>query len=185
MKTRFKESTSSKRRAARITQPSLKSGKGVKLEKSLTINRPASEIYSFWRHLENLPRFMVHLKSVTERGDGTSHWIMETSKGKELEWDARIIEERPNEMISWQSLEEADVDNAGSVWFTPAAGGRGTVVRVSMKYSPPGGKVGVAIAKLTGQSAEKELAEDLFRFKALMESGEVPRTQGQPNGGKK
>jgi uncharacterized membrane protein len=184
MKTRFEDTTVKKRRAAQVTQPALKSGKGEKLKKSLTINRPASELYAFWRHLENLPRFMVHLKSVTERGNGTSHWIIETSKGKELEWDARIIEDRPNEMISWQSLEGADVENAGSVWFTPAPSGRGTVVRVSMKYSPPGGKVGAILAKLTGQGAEKELAEDLFRFKALMETGEVPTTQGQPNGGK-
>jgi uncharacterized membrane protein len=173
MKMRFKDT--SKRRAARITQPALKSGKGVKLEKSITINRTAHEIYSFWRRLENLPRFMVHLKSVTELDDGSSHWVMKTSMGKELQWDARIIEDRPNEMISWQSLENADVDNAGSVWFTAAAGGRGTIVKVSMKFSPPGGKVGAALAKLTGHSAEKELAKDLFRFKALMETGERRR----------
>ena len=116
---------------------------------------------------------MVHLDSVTEREDGTSHWVMRTSKGKELEWDARIIEERPNEMISWQSLEDADVDNAGSVWFTAAPGGRGTVVKVSLKYSPPGGKLGEVVAKLTGQSGDKQIADDLFRFKALMEGGEV------------
>src|SRR5437588_12542488 len=108
MKTRFPQSTVAKRRAARITQPSLKSGKGIKIEKSLTINRPVHELYSFWRRLENLPRFMAHLESVSERYDGTSHWVMKTSRGKVLEWDARIIEEKLDEMISWQSLEGAD-----------------------------------------------------------------------------
>src|SRR5437588_8871588 len=119
MKTRFTDRTISQRRAARITQPNLKSGKGVKVQKSVTINRPVAELYSFWRRFENLPRFMLYLQSVTERADGTSHWVMRTPKDKQLEWDARIIEERPNEMISWQSLEHADVVNAGSVWFTP------------------------------------------------------------------
>ncbi len=168
MKTRHSDKTT-KRQAASITQPSLKSGKGTKLEESITINRPVNEVYAFWRNFENLPRFMVHLESVTAREDGTSHWVMKTSKGKELEWEARIIEERPNEMISWQSLEDADVDNAGSVWFSPGSEGQSTTVRVQMKYSPPGGKIGAAIARMTGQDPEKELAEDLSRFKALME----------------
>ena len=127
---------------------------------------------------------MVHLQSVVEHADGTSHWVMKTDKGKELEWDARLIEARPHEVISWQSLEDADVDNAGSVWFTPASGGRGTVVRVKMRYNPPGGKVGVALSKITGQSADKQISDDLFRFKALMEAGEVPTNEGQPRGGK-
>src|SRR3954471_731434 len=104
MKTRHSDKAT-KRQGARITQPSLKSGKGSKLEESVTINRPVEVVYSFWRRLENLPRFMVHLESVTEGDEGVSHWVMKTSKGKQLEWDARIIEERPNEMISWQSLE--------------------------------------------------------------------------------
>jgi len=172
MKTRHSDKTP-KSRAARITQPSLKSGKGLKLEESVTINRPVNEVYSFWRNFENLPRFMVHLESVTAREDGTSHWIMKTSMGKELEWEARIIEERPNEMISWQSLEDADVDNAGSVWFIPDSGGQSTTVRVKMKYSPPGGKIGAALAKMSGQDPEKELAEDLSRFKTLMETQDL------------
>src|SRR6185437_13871799 len=102
---------------------------------SVTINRSPDEIYSFWRQLENLPRFMNHIKSVTQLGDNISHWVVKTSAGQELEWDARLIEDKPGQMLSWQSLEGADVDNAGSVWFTPATGGRGTVVKVAMKYS--------------------------------------------------
>jgi len=159
-----------KRENARITQPALKSGKGIKMEETVTIHRPVSEVYAFWRRLENLPQFMRHLQSVTERADGTSHWCMKTSAGKELEWDAQIIEERPDEMISWQSLENADVDNAGSVWFQKGPDDQSTIVRVQMKYSPPGGKIGAVLAKLSGQRAEKELSEDLNRFKELMES---------------
>src|ERR1044071_5668960 len=141
MKTRLAEKDYSRARALE-PHASLKSGEGMKVEQSITINRPPDEIYSFWRQLENLPRFMDHVKSVTQTGNGISHWVVRTSSGQEFEWDARLIEDKPGQMISWQSLDGADVDNAGSVWFTPASDGQGTFVKVSMKYSPPGGQLG-------------------------------------------
>jgi uncharacterized membrane protein len=98
MRTRFQEKATRERQAARITQPKFKDAKGLHLEKSVTINHSPEELYRFWRRFENLPRFMIHLESVVDRGDGTSHWVLRT-KGKELKWDARIIEDRPNEMI--------------------------------------------------------------------------------------
>ncbi len=152
--------------------PAVAGGKGLKLEKAVTIGRPPSEVYAFWRRLENLPRFMHHLESVTERDSTHSHWVVKGPR-KPVHWDAEIIEDRPNEMISWRSLPGADVDNAGSVWFTPAPGGRGTAVKVALKYSPPAGKLGARIAKLWGRDAEAEIEEDLLRFKALLET-EIP-----------
>lgn len=184
MKTRFVEKNYSRGRTTTV-QPSLKSGEGTKMEKAVTINRSPEEIYTFWRQLENLPRFMEHIQSVTQTGEGISHWVVKTSHDRTLEWDARLIEDKPGQMLSWQSLEGADVDNAGSVWFTPATGGRGTVVKVSMKYSPPGGKFGAMMAKLFGDSAEKQMAEDLFRLKSLLETGETPTIEGQSRGGDK
>jgi uncharacterized membrane protein len=181
MKTRFADKNISTARAVE-PRPSLKSGEGEKLEKSITINRSPDEIYAFWRKLENLPRFMQHIQSITENPGGTSHWIVKTDQDRTLEWDARLIEDKPGQMLSWQSLEGADMDNAGSVWFTPATGGRGTVVKVSMKYSPPGGKLGAMIAKLFGDNAEKQMSEDLFRLKSLLETGESPTTEGQSRG---
>jgi uncharacterized membrane protein len=177
MKPRFAEKTSSRGRKPRSAGPSLKSGEGKKLESSVTINRSPQELYSFWRRFENLPRFMTHIESVTQKGDNLWHWVVKTSKGKELEWDSRIIEDKPNQMISWQSLDDADMDNAGSVWFTPAADGRGTVVKVAMKYSPPGGKVGAWLATISGDRAEQNFAEELLRFKSLMETGAVSTTE--------
>ena len=177
MKTRFVERNTADRRA---TEPhaSLKSGEGEKLEQSITINRAPSEIYSFWRQLENLSRFMQHIKSVTQTGDGISHWVVETTHGAKFEWDARLIEDKPGEMLSWQSLDGADVDNAGSVWFTPAGDGQSTVVKVAMKYAPPGGMIGALMAKVFGDSAEKQMMEDLVRLKNLLESpGHPPVTQ--------
>ena len=171
MKTRLIERTGTRRRAPTGMKPSLKSGRGVKVTMSITIARPPDEVYSFWRQFDNLSRFMAHVVSVTETGD-TSHWVIKTSAGKQLQWDSRIIEDKPGEMISWRSLEGADVDNAGSVWFTPTTSGH-TRLKVAMKYSPPGGKVGAALAKLFGDSAKDELVEDLKRLKALLEKDET------------
>ena len=121
---------------------SVPTGKGVKVEKAITIGLPVQEVYSFWRRLENLPRFMNHLESVVRHDEKHSRWTVKTPGGKRVQWEAEIIEERENEIISWRSLLGSDVDNAGSVWFTPASGGRGTVVKVALKYLPLPAKPG-------------------------------------------
>jgi uncharacterized membrane protein len=144
----------------------------------MTINRSPQDLFNFWRNLENLPRFMRHLESVQNFGQ-RSHWVARGPLGVRVEWDAEIYRERPNEMIAWRSLEGADVDNTGSVHFTPAPVGRGTEVRVVLKYDPPAGKAGAAVAKLFGKAPEQQIREDLRRFKQLMEAGEVPTTEGQ------
>jgi uncharacterized membrane protein len=149
---------------------SVPSDKGVRVDKVITIGRPVPVVYSFWRHPENLPRFMRHIQAVTVRDDLHSHWEVKTVGGKVVTWDAEIIEARENEMISWRSLPGAEVDNAGSVWFTPVPGGNGTVVRVSLKYVPPAGKAGILVAKLFGQDAEAEIDDDLHRLKDLLET---------------
>ncbi|MDT7541603.1 MAG: hypothetical protein QOE33_1507 [Acidobacteriota bacterium] len=161
---------------------SVKGGRGVKVEKSLTINRPAAELYKFWRNFENLPRFMNHLEAVRVTGDTRSHWVAKGPAGSSVEWDAEIYNEKENELIAWRSLEGSQVDNAGSVHFTPASGGRGTVLRVSLKYDPPAGIIGAAVARLFGESPAQQIDEDLRRFKQLMEAGEVATTTGQSSG---
>ncbi|MCA1591632.1 MAG: DUF2892 domain-containing protein, partial [Acidobacteria bacterium] len=115
---------------------SVPGNRGIKLEKSVTINRSPEELYAFWRNFENLPRIMNHLESVRVTGEGRSHWIAKAPAGTTVEWGAEIYNEKANEMIAWRSLEGADVDSAGSVHFEPATGGRGTVVRVILKYDP-------------------------------------------------
>ena len=155
---------------------------GAKLEKSVLINRSPSEIYAFWRNLENLPQFMRHLEEVRSIGGGRSHWVAKGPLGARVEWDAEIINERPNEMIAWRSLEGSSVATAGSVHFVPAPGGRGTEVRVSLKYDPPGGKIGIEVAKLFGEDAESQVQHDLTRLKLVLEAGELSTTYGQTSG---
>jgi uncharacterized membrane protein len=154
----------------------------VRVEKSITINKSPEECYSFWRNFENLPRFMLHLQSVRPTGDGRTHWIARGPAGAKVEWDAEITGERPNECISWRSLENADVDNSGTVRFERAPGGRGTIVRVAMYYSPPVAGLATTVASLFGQDPEQEIAKDLRRFKQVLETGEVVTTEGQPAG---
>jgi uncharacterized membrane protein len=154
----------------------------IRLAQSVTINRSPEEIYRFWRDLQNLPRFMKHLESVRATGDKRSHWAAKAPAGRTVEWDAEITEDRPNELIAWRSLEGADVDSVGHVRFERAPGGRGTIVKVEMQYSPPAGRVGATVAKLLGAGPEWRIKDDLRRFKQLMEVGEIITTEGQPAG---
>jgi uncharacterized membrane protein len=156
--------------------------RGTKVEKSVTINRPAAELYSFWRNFENLPRFMNHLEAVRVTGGDRSHWVAKAPAGTSVEWDAEIYNEKEGELIAWRTLEGSQVASAGSVRFESAPNGRGTVVRVSLKYDPPGGKLGSLVARLFGENPEQQIEEDLGRFKQLMETGEVATTKGQSSG---
>jgi uncharacterized membrane protein len=139
-------------------------------------------VYAFWRNFENLPRFMRHLESVTCDGPQKSHWVARAPAGRRVSWDAEVVDEQPNSRIAWRSLEDADVRNAGTVEFERAPGGRGTNIRVSLSYVPPGGKVGAVIAKLFGEEPGQQVHEDLRRLKQLLEAGEVPTVAGQPRG---
>jgi uncharacterized membrane protein len=154
---------------------------GIHVQKSITINRSPEELYSFWRDFENLPKFMRHLKSVQVTGDKRSHWKARAPLGGTVEWDAEVVEDRPNELISWRSLPNADVDNAGEIRFEKAAGNRGTVVKVNMWYRPPGDIAGAALARIFGEEPEQQIIDDLFRFKQLMETGDIISNAG-PSG---
>ena len=154
---------------------------GVRVDRSTTINATREQVYAFWRNLENLPRFMKHVQCVKQMDDTHSHWIVKGPAGN-VEWDAEIINEVPNELIAWRSLPGASIDNAGSVRFEHATAGRGTKVTVSLQYAPPAGQIGVALAKLLGNDPEHEVDAELHRLKNIMEAGEIPTATGQPAG---
>ncbi|MEO8285994.1 MAG: SRPBCC family protein [Chloroflexota bacterium] len=145
----------------------------MKVKKVVTINGTQEEAYNFWHNFENLPRFMRHLESVNVAGNGISHWKVKAPAGQTVEWDAETVEDRPNELIAWRSLEGADVKNSGVVRFKRATGDRGTWIDVELDYDPPAGKAGVLVAKIFGEEPEKQLYDDLRAFKQVMELGEV------------
>ncbi len=163
---------------SRGTSGSTRRSSQIRVEEVATINRSIDEVYEFWRNFSNLPRFMRNLESVDIIDDRRSHWRVKAPGGTTVEWEAEIVQDVRNEWIAWRSLEGADVPNSGSVRFQRAPGARGTEVRVQMQYSPPGGRVGRGIAWLFGKSAEQQVHEDLHRFKQLMETGEVPISDG-------
>jgi uncharacterized membrane protein len=162
------------------TREQLGGSRGIHVEQAVTVMKPVSEVYRFWRNLENLPTFMQHLESVAEREEGISHWVARGPAGMKVEWDARIINEVDNKVIGWQSLEGSMVSTAGSVNFRET--GHGTEVHVHLQYNPPGGKLGAAIAWMFGEEPNIQVREDLRRFKRLLETGEIPTTEGQPSG---
>lgn len=154
----------------------------LELKASTTVNLPPDEVYRFWRDLENLPRFMLHLRSVSEGADGRTHWEANAPVRRKVRWDAEITGDEPGRRISWRSLPGADIDNSGTVHFAPAPGDRGTEVRVVLHYDVPGGRVGRLTAKLLGEEPDQQVRDDLRRFKQVLETGDVVRTDGLPHG---
>jgi uncharacterized membrane protein len=150
----------------------------TQVKNSLIINRAPEELYQYWRDFENLPRIMKHLESVRTTGEGRSHWVAKAPAGTTVEWDAEVTEDRPNELIAWRSLEGSQVENSGSVRFETAPGNRGTIVKVEINYTPPGGALGTLVAKLFGEEPGQQAQESLRSFKQLMETGEVVVSDG-------
>jgi len=147
--------------------------KAIKVERAVTIDRPRDELFAFWRNFENLPRFMEHLVSVRVDTPTRSHWEAKAPGGKTVEWDAEIVNEVPYEIIAWKSVGEPDVANAGAVNFFDAPGGRGTIVRVTLDYEPPAGRLGAMLSHFTAEEPDRQIREDLRKFKQLMETGEI------------
>jgi uncharacterized membrane protein len=156
--------------------------RAINVEECITIGRSASDLYAFWRDLRNLPRIMRHLERVDVLDDRNSRWVAAGPGGRLFEWEAVITQERPDELIAWKTTGTPDVASRGSVRFRPASGDRGTVVEVILQYRPPGGRIGAGIAKLFGREPAQEIREDLKRFKAEMETGEIPTVEGQSRG---
>ena len=154
----------------------------IEVTKAVTIQRPAEEVYGFWRDFENLPSFMEHLESVDVQDGGRSRWTAKGPAGRSIEWEAELVDDRPAERLSWRSLPGATVENEGSVDFRPAPGDRGTEITVRLRYAPPGGTLGAAVAKLLGEEPATQLADDLRRFKQVMETGEIARSDSTPRG---
>ena len=158
------------------------SRRAIEAKGAITINRPVGKVFSYWHDLENLPRFMAHLESVESLGGGRSRWRVAAPARVKLAWEAEVSEERIDELIAWRSLPDAKVTNWGAVEFRPAAGRRGTEVRVRLHYDPPGRRLGATIAKLFGESPDQQVKDDLRRFKQVLETGEVVRSEGSPEG---
>lgn len=154
----------------------------TRLTTAVTVNQPPEEVYRHWRDLSQLPQFMHHLEAVQPAGDDRWHWVARAPAGTTVEWDAEIVQDRPGEVLAWRSVGNGAVTHNGSVRFSPAPGDRGTEVTVQMEYAPPGGRAGAAVATLFGERPEQQIRDDLRRFKQVVETGDVVRSDGAPEG---
>ena len=157
------------------TRVALAGARGIHVREAVRLERPRSELYAFWRRLDNLPRFMAHVASVTDLGGGRSHWVATGPADVAVEWDAEIVNEIENEVIGWRSIAGSDIATAGSVRFTTARQGRSTQVSVHLQYAAPGGRAGRLLALVLGRDPASMIREDLRRLKQLLEAGEIPR----------
>lgn len=155
---------------------------GIRVERAITVGREPSEVFVFWRDFTNLATFMENVESIQMLENGRTYWTVKGPAGTSVSWEAEIVNEEPDRLIAWRSLEGAEVSNAGSVRFTPAPGGRGTEIYVKLEYAPPAGKAGEIVAKLFGKDPNQQVAGDLRRLKQLLETGEIATVDGQSSG---
>jgi uncharacterized membrane protein len=141
--------------------------------RSVTINRPRSELFAFWRDFTNLAGFMENVERVDVLDDKRSHWVVKAPAGKTVEWTATITDEEEGAFIAWASDRGADVPNSGRIEFRDAQGNRGTIVTATILYDPPVGIIGKVIAKMFQREPAIQARRDLRRFKQLMETGEI------------
>jgi uncharacterized membrane protein len=173
----------SRTRKRRPDMPTLAAGRGLHVERTMTVRRPPQEVYRAWRDLAQLPRLLPdHLVSVTPSDPGRSRWVVSGPAGVQVTWEAELTADEPGRLMAWRSSPGSNVDVAGSVRFSAAPAGRGTEVKVILAYSPPGGKAGAAAAALLGQGGDRLVREALRRFKQLMEAGEVAVAIPDPHG---
>lgn len=154
----------------------------LQLKASVTVRCTPQEAYDYWRDFERLPQFMGHLRSVTVDGQGRSTWTANAPIKKQVTWQAEMTGDEPGRRISWKSLPGADVANSGTVHFAETPDGSATEVRVSLHYDVPGGALGRAVARLWGEEPTQQVHDDLRRLKAIIETGDVVRSDALPDG---
>lgn len=160
-----------------LPPPEDKDGK-VWVRTSAIIQADPHDLYAMWRDIEAAPRWQEQIQQVIRTGDNTSHWVMQKDD-KTIEWDAEVLADEPGKRIAWRTT-GGDIDQAGEVVFEPAPTGRGTMVTVLQEFKL--GKIAMAWESLTDRNPKQGVIENLRHFKALAETGEIPRTQGQPHG---
>ncbi|OYU81261.1 MAG: cyclase [Flavobacterium sp. BFFFF1] len=144
----------------------------INIRTSMSIDKPVSEVYAFWRNLENLPRFMKHLETVKEINKTTSHWCVKVPGGiGHISWTANILMDEKDEMLSWKSVPGSTIDNGGKIVFTENGRG-GTDLDINISYHAPLGIAGDVAAKLLNGFFERMVHTDIENVKSYMESGQ-------------
>ncbi len=147
---------------------------------SMTIKESAQELYSLWRNPENFQRIFAHFAQISVTSNESSHWVIRAPLGKTIEWDAWITEERPGEAIRWKASDDSKLPNWGQLTFRQAPGDKGTELVLDLHFDPPGGVFGQKVSDIFGIVPRTIATQALRRFKSLVETGEIPAVEPQP-----
>jgi uncharacterized membrane protein len=159
-----------------LTRTASKDGR-MRFVKTIIVDRPPEEVYAFWRDLRNLPRFMERLESIQILSDRISRWKGRAPAGMTVEWNSEITRDEPDSLMEWRSVEGSQMSTTGAVRFERATGGRGTLVRLEVEYTPPGGPIGAAVARLSGAEPGQQVENGLRRMKQILETGDIVRSE--------
>lgn len=142
----------------------------LKVRTHIVVNRPRSEVYAFWRRLENLPLFMRHLEHIDELDGRTSVWRLRMPGGMEdIRWETRIVKDEKDTELSWHSVEGAVIRNTGKVNFSDTPG-KGTRIDVMIVYGVAPGPVGERIAALLTPAFRQRVEADIHQYKDYLEN---------------
>lgn len=158
---------------------------GERVAAATTVMRSAADLYAVWRNIAGLPAFVDRLESARAIDAVRSHWVLRGPGDVSFEWEAELIRDVPDDTLAWRTTPDAAFPHAGAITFTELPHGRGTQVRLTVSYLPPGGVLGTAIGHLAGDEVRTFLRLALHRFRQLMETGEIPTTRNQPRGAEK
>ena len=151
------------------------------VEYSITIERPAKELYRAWRDPATLPRIMAFLAEIRSTGDGRSEWRAGGPLGQSHDWVMQVTEEQPDALIRANASDGSALVTECEVRFRAAPAGRGTIATLRVRFDPPGGMLGDVAARFFDGVVPKELASKaLHYFKSLVLTGEIPTTDRQP-----
>ncbi len=164
------------------TVSSIPGKRGLRVQRSMTVNRSAEDLFNYWYDIEKAPRYMDYIQSVMRTGERTSHWVAQGPMNKTIEWNSELLQVVPNKSISWHAHGKPTTANAGKVSFDSAPNGHGTIVTLELDFLQFQGALGTGIGNLIGHIPEKQALETLRHFKEIMEAGEVPTIKGQPTG---
>jgi uncharacterized membrane protein len=168
--------------ASTTTVPWLQTSIPNSFSAQVAINASPERLYGLWRDVQNLPRFMERLESVTRLDDRHSRWVIRTAQGAKVEWDSEITEDVPNERIAWHAAGGLPYSHQGQVIFQPLGKDRGTTVLVRWELDSKLASVGAALAMLLGDNPKVRVTQELRAFKQWVETGEMATTRGQPSG---
>jgi len=142
-------------------------------QRSITIEKPAEELYRAWRDPGHLAAIFGDLLEIEGLADGRSRWRARLPIGKTFEWTTSTVADRPGELIAWRSEPGSPFELEGSVRFRPAPRDWGTEVTLSLGFGAPGSPLAALSTRLPRVSTSLE-EHVLRRCKSLCVAGEIP-----------